>query len=130
MNIVAKKKKNSWWGVIETKEDAIAVISGSSKGFYLIAVLYCVLGYFVGSSIIFDGVLYAIFAYLLHKFKSRIAAICLLLLSLISLVSTLDNKFGSGTGGKNIILAACMIWISIRALQATFKLKKLNNKLV
>lgn len=122
---VPPKKKNAWYGKIETKEEALKVIKGASNGFYFLAVLQIVLGYFImGASAIVDGVIFAVCAFLLRKLNSRAVAIILLLLSVGGLVVTGINKFGGGTGGRNIILAVIMIWTSIRAIQATFGLRK------
>ena len=120
--------KNTWFGKIETTENALKVIKDVSNGFYFLAVLQIVLGYFImGTSAIIDGVLFAVCAFLLRKFNSRVVAIILLLLSVGGLVVTRINQFGGGTGGRNLFLAVIMIWVSIRAIQATFGLKKLQQ---
>lgn len=122
---VPPKKKNAWYGKIETKEEALKVIKDASNGFYFLAALQIVLGYFImGASAIVDGVIFAVCAFLLRKLNSRVVAIILLLLSVGGLIVTGINKFGGGTGGRNIILAVIMIWTSIRAIQATFELRK------
>ena len=122
---VPPKKKNAWYGKIETKEEALKVIKDASNGFYFLAALQVVLGYFImGTEAIIDGVLFAVCAFLLRKFNSRVVAVILLLLSIGGLVVTAINKFGGGTGGQNLILAVIMIWTSIRAIQATFGLRK------
>lgn len=119
------KKKNAWYGKIETKDEALKVIKDASNGFYFLAALQIILGYFImGTEAIIDGVLFAVCAFLLRKFNSRVVAVILLLLSIGGLVVTAINKFGGGTGGQNIILAVIMIWTSIRAIQATFGLQK------
>jgi len=56
-----------------------------------------------------------------------VVAIILLLLSVGGLVVTGINKFGGDTGGRNLFLAIIMIWVSIRAIQATFELKKFQQ---
>ena len=122
---VPPKKKNAWYGKIETKEEALKVIKDTSNGFYFLAALQIVLGYFImGTEAIIDGVIFAVCAFLLRKLNSRAVPIILLLLSVGGLVVTGINKFGGGTGGRNITLAVVMIWISIRAIQATFGLRK------
>lgn len=121
-------KKNVWFGKIETKEEAIKVIKDSSNGFYFLAALQIVISYFLlGLPSIIDGVIFAVFAFLLRQFKSMVVAVLLLLLSVGGLVVTGINKFGGGTGGQNLILAVIMIWVSVRAIQATFGLKKFQQ---
>lgn len=122
------KKKNRLFGKIETWEDAIKVIKDVSNAFYFLAALQMVLGYFIiGAATIIDGVVFAACAFLLRKFHSRIVAVILLLLSIGTLVATVLNKFGTSTGGKNVFLAVITIWVSIRAIQATFSLKKFQQ---
>jgi cobalamin synthase len=122
------RKNNTWFGKIGSKEDAIKVIKDSSNGFYFLAALQIIIGYFVlGLTTIIDGVIIAVLAFVLWKFRSIVAAVFLLLFSIVSIVVTAINQFGGGTGGSNTILAVLMIWISIRAVQATFKLHKLEK---
>lgn len=124
-------KKNSWFGKIETQDEALEVIKGVSIGFYFLAVLQIVIGYFlIGLESIIDGVIYAVLAFLLRKFNSRVVAVILLLISIASIVFTGINQFAGGTGGKNTILAVITVWASIRAIQATFKLHKLQHQVV
>ena len=125
---VPPKKKNAWYGKIETKEDALKVIKDASNGFYFLAVLQIALGYFImGTEAIIDGAIFAVCAFLLRKFNSRVVAVILLLLSIGGLIVTGMNKFSGGAGGQNLILAIIMIWVSIRAIQATFGLKKFQQ---
>ena len=125
---VPPKKKNAWFGKIETRDEALKVIKDTSNGFYFLAALQIVLGYFImGTEAIIDGVIFAVCAFLLRKFNSRVVAVILLLLSIGGLVVTGINKFGGGTGGRNLFLAVIMIWISVRAIQATFGLKKFQQ---
>lgn len=122
------KKKNTWFGKIETRNEALKVIKDTSNSFYLLAILQTILGYFIiGIWSITDGIVFAVCAFLLRKFNSRIVAIILLLLSVSGLVITGMNKFDDGAGGRNLFLAVIMIWVSIRAIQATFELKKVKQ---
>ena len=121
-------KKNAWFGKIETKEEAIKVIKNSSNGFYFLAALQIVIGYFLlGLPAIIDGVMFGVLAFLLRQFRSMVVAVLLLLLSVGGVVVTAMNQFGGGTGGRNTILALIIIWVSVRAMQATFKLHKLEK---
>lgn len=121
-------KKNNWFGKIETREEALKVIKDSSIGFYFLALLQIVIGYFLlEASAIIDGVIFAILAFLLRKFNSMVIAILLLLLSVAAVVVTGINKFGGGSGGRNMTLAIIMIWVSVRAVQASIKLHKLGK---
>jgi cobalamin synthase len=120
-----KPKKRDIFSKIETREEALKTIKDTTIGFYFIAILHIVLGYFVGLPVMIDGVLYAVLGFLLQKFNSRIVAVLLLIVSGIALITTVINRFGGGTGGRNILLAIIVLWASIRAVQATFKLQSL-----
>jgi len=119
-----KKKKAGLFTKIEGKDDALKTIKDSSMGFFFIAALQAVLGYFIAPSLIIDAVLYAVLAGILLKWKSRVAAVLLLLLGGAALVMTVLNKAGvTAEGGNNIILALIIFWAAIRAVEATFKLR-------
>lgn len=120
--------KNAWFGKIETKEEALKAIKDASNGFYFLAVLQITVGYFfLGVLVMIDGVIFAILAFLLRKFNSTAVAVLLLLLTIVGAVVTGINKFEGGAGGKNVILAVIIILMSVRAMQATIKLHKLEK---
>jgi hypothetical protein len=120
----AEKKKSGMFAKIESREDAQKMVRDAAYAFYFTAALQGVIGYFILKSMIADGVLYAVLAFSLHKSSSRIAAVLLFLLTLISFVVTIMNKIGAtNQGGGNIFLASIVLIISVRAIEATFKLR-------
>ena len=120
-----KPKKQGFFSKIETEEDARKTIKETAIAFYVLGGLQIILSTFIGVSAIIDGALYVIFAFWLQKSNSRIVAVILLVLSGIGLIVTAINRFGGGQGGRNIFLALVVMWASIRAVQATFKLQSL-----
>lgn len=119
-----KKKKSSMFAKIESRDDALKVIKDTSIGFFFIAVLQAGLGFFIAPSLMIDAVLYAILAGVLLKWKSRIAAVLLLLLAGGALVMTSLNMIGAtAMGGSNIILGLVILWAAVRAVEATFRLQ-------
>jgi len=122
------KSKNKWWGKIETREEALGVIKDSANGFYCVAVIQVVIGLFLlGVGAVVDGIIFAVLAFLLKKFNTILVALILFVLSMIGVVATGVNQFGGGTGGRNMVLAIIMVWMSVRALQATARLRKLGK---
>ena len=118
-----KKKKTGLFSKITNKDEALKTIKDSSMGFFFVAALQAGLGYFIAPSLIIDGILYAVLAAILLKWKSRVAAVFLLLLGGAALVMTVLNKAGvTAEGGNNIFLAVIIFWVAIRAVEATFKL--------
>jgi len=100
------------------------MIKECSMAFLFLALLQGVIGYYLAPSLVLDAILFAVFTGILYQWKSRIAAIILLLLSLASVVVTLLTKFGYITdGGQNIFLAVIMLGAAIRSVEATFKLE-------
>jgi uncharacterized protein YkwD len=107
------------------KKDTIETISGSSLVFFLIAALQIGLGIFYDPQRILDGILYAVLAFFLYKFKSRAAAILLFLFSLAVFVLTTMNRLtGNNSGSGNVVLAVFVVIASIKAIQATFEYHK------
>jgi len=119
-----KKKKARMFAKIESRDDALQTIKDTSIGFFFIAVLQAGLGFFIAPSLMVDAVLYAILAGVLLKWKSRIAAVLLLLLAAGALAMTFLNMIGvTALGGNNVILGLLIFWAAIRAVEATFKLQ-------
>ena len=125
-DLAATKKR--WYGPIETPEDAIAVVREMAKGYFFLAGLEAILSPFIGLLALVDAGLLAILAFILIKLRSRVAAVALLVVSLLEGYQTFANRFaGERYGGTNIFLAVIMIWAGIRSVRATFKYWKLQH---
>ncbi len=84
-----------------------------------------ILAYFIKQHLIAEAVIYAILSGVLLKWKSRISAILLFLLSAGTLTTTFFNWLDIITkGGHNFFLALIMLAVAFRAVEATFKLHK------
>jgi len=114
-------------GKIETEEDALVVIQSASEGFLFIALLMSLASFILGPDYLIDGAAYAVLGLLLWRFKSRIIAVLLVLLSLLEVLVTIGNMPGA-SGGTNIFLPLIVLWVSIRAFKAASKLHELKNK--
>jgi len=120
---IEDRKKFSLLKWIDNREEALKIIKESSYVFLFIAILNGVTGFFISQLLIGYAILFSILAILLLWLKSRIVAVALLLVSVSSLVMTLLRNFNATkAGGPSIILAIIVFWISIKALEATFKL--------
>lgn len=125
------KKKDFWSGSfdkIETKEEALKTIKEVSHGLYFLTILTFI-AYFILSArfaVMFDGIVYAILAFLLYKFNSKIIAIILFLIGVIYLITFVVSKTYDNIEGAHPVLVFTMIYFGIRAVQATFKLQKLQ----
>jgi hypothetical protein len=108
------------WGKIDSKDLAQKTIKEAGYGYIFVAVLQGVAGVFLKFYVMFlDAGLFALFGFLLLKFKNRVTAFAALIFSLLNLTSTVFVRLGYYEGGRNVILALIIFWISVRAVQAT-----------
>ena len=126
-NDLTVKKNIGLSGKIETEEDALIMIQGASEGFLFIALLLCLASLFLGPDYLIDGAAYMILGLLLWRFKSRIIAVLLILLSLLKVLVTIGDLPGA-SGGTKIFLPLIVLWVSIRAFKAASKLHELKKK--
>lgn len=125
--IERKYNAKYYFGTIETADEAVLIPTDCGKMFLLLALMQAAMAYFVNVGAAFDAIAYALLGALLWKFRSRAAALALLVLSLAAIYITWMNVIGRGSGGRNIVLSILVFWFSIRAVQATFKLSKLKK---
>ncbi len=117
-------KKRGFFSKLESREDALKLVKDTSNGFFFIAALQAALAYWLGLSILFDAVIYAVGGCFLRRFNSRAAAVVLLILALVGAGVTVANRAGANLGGgNNIIVAIIVLWAAVRAVEATFKLR-------
>ncbi len=108
---------------IETVADAEGVIRTASLWVLLYAGLKAILAGFIGAALLMDALLLALVAVPLMIFKNRFAAIAMLVL--ISLV-TLDAVAQAFAGRPSlaVLIVVLLLWVSVRAVKAAFKLKR------
>ena len=119
-----KPKKMGLFSKIESQDDALKIVKDASSGFFFVAILQTAVAYWVGASLLYDAALYVVGAFFLRRFKSRVAAVGLLVLALGEFVVTVANRVGANlSGGNNILLAGIVLCVAVRAVEATFKLR-------
>ncbi|MDX2027273.1 MAG: hypothetical protein SFW62_01405 [Alphaproteobacteria bacterium] len=119
------KKKHIMFSRIENREDALKMVRDVSYGFFFVAVLQTLVGllFLHDFSVLVDAAIYVVGGLFLLRFKSRAAAVAILLMALLAAGVTGANIGSSRPyGGTNIILALIILWAAIRAVEATFKL--------
>ena len=98
------------------------MIKDTTTAFIAIAILQAILSFFVGHSILIDGIINAGGAFFLRRFNSRTAAVVLLVVAAVICRYAIANLMGAGLGtGTNILLAIIVFWAGVRAVEATFK---------
>lgn len=117
-------KRDPWalFRPISDAESCRKTLKEVSVGFYVLAAIQTVVGAFLMPGMIIDGVMIAVLAVLVQTIKSRVAAILLLLLTAVMLVTTVLTYLGiAQMGGKNLWLALIAAWCGVKAVEATFK---------
>ena len=123
-----KKQELNVWLIrpIKTIENTELVIKEVFYFFIVVAIIQILIGLLLPSLLI-DGLIFIILALLLKFTKSRIAAVLLLIMSLMAFSTTFMNKFGiTDAGGSNIYLAFVVVIGGIQAVRATFRYHKLK----
>ena len=105
-------------------ERLLGTLKKDSRLFYAISGLQILLWFFVGQLLIVDAVFNISLSYLTYRFKSRVAAILLALLTLLSAGTALLAILVMGAK-FNFVISLILLWrfgCSIRMIYATFKL--------
>ena len=122
----SKPKRNAFRNIfrkIETVSDAEGVIRSASILVLLYAGVKAILAASIDVALLWDALLLALVAVPLLIFKNRFAAIAMLVL--ISLV-TLDAVVQAFAGRPSlaVLIVVLLLWVSVRAVQAAFRLKR------
>lgn len=131
------KTKSVWFTAVTTREQALKVIKGAGIAFFVIAALLIPLGTFFivagwgldfavvrGLESLLIGVVSAALALWLILGKSRVAAVGLVILSFVLVVSGIIAIFviKAGGGGGSVV-AVIALFAAVKAVEATFKLR-------
>ncbi len=123
------EKKIAWISKIETRDDALDVVKVASYASFFLAALQLVLFLAVksASAFVVAGIVAACAAALLVH--SRAAAAALLAVSGLDALATVAKVFGAHPGmGSNVFVAAVMVWVAVRAVQATWALDRMPDE--
>ena len=118
-----EEKKKGFFAPFASRDEALKGVKEFSAAFFVIAGIQGVVGYFLAPTLIYDAVILAVLATALLLWKSRVAAVLLLVMSTIILVTTVMSRLGiADMGGSNIFLALMVFWAGTKSVEATFKL--------
>jgi len=99
-------------------------LKADSIFFYVIGGLQILLWFVLGQLMIVDGVLNITLSFLVYKFKSRVAALFLLGLTLLAILGTIAAIAAGGRGGLIFPIGMIIrLMASIRMVNAAFKLQ-------
>ncbi len=108
---------------IETVADAEGVVRTASLWVLLYAGLKVILSWSIGPALLLDALLLALAAIPLILFKNRFAAVAMLVLISLVMLDAVIQAF-TGRPSLAVLIVALLLWASVRAVQATFKLKR------
>ena len=124
------ERKIAWLAKIETRDDALEVVMVASCAFVFLAALQLVLYLVLHSSgALLDAAVLVIGAAALFFMHSRPAAAVLLAVSCVEALATVAKIFGAHPGiGSNVVVAGLMVWVAVRAVQATWALDRMPDE--
>src|SRR4051794_12438190 len=108
------------------KEKLLKDLKSNTGFFYFVGGLQILVWFFIGQLLIVDGVLNIGLAYLARRFRSRAAAVVLLILTLLSVVGAfyMVGSTGRMPGVVFPLVIIFRVLASARIVSATFKLRK------
>jgi hypothetical protein len=107
------------------KEHLLTTLKKDSWLFYVIGGLQMVLWLVIGNLLIIDGFLNIGLSFLAHKFRSRVAAVLLLCVTVLSVIAAIFMMMMTGAA-PSLLMPVAMIFrlvASIRMVYTTFKLR-------
>jgi hypothetical protein len=117
------RKRARLFSSIKTREDALQMINDAAIGFFLVAGVQAGILLLTQHPVSMMALIYALLAVVLLKWKSRVVAILLFVAAATSLIMIILNLLGVLTeGDTNLVLTLLLLWVAIRAVEATFKL--------
>ena len=120
---MSESRRRGIFSLIRSREDALNVVTDTSIVFLLVAAFLATLYVIEGERILLHVGLFGFLGVLLWRFKSPVAAITLLLESLMWLFVTLALLLDTGeVNWIFVVITAIVIATSIRAAEATLKL--------
>jgi hypothetical protein len=127
MTVGMMETKIAWISSIETREDALAVVKQGAVAFFFLAALHVLLYLVLKSYVpLIDAAAIVVGALAIRELHSRPAALILVAISCAEAGVTFANELGANLGGgSNIVLAALMVWVSVRTLQAISALERM-----
>lgn len=123
MNNTGLEEKNE--EIPFSHETVLGVMRDMSIALLVISAVYAVMSIFSSTIVIlWEGTVTGVLALILIRTRSQIAALLLIVMSLIALLNGIMNLLGViSLGVRNIPLALISLWCAWRCLQAASELK-------
>lgn len=119
----AGKQRSPWLSRIGSRAEARAMTKETAFALLFLALLQIGFSFMYGFTLLIHAAILVTGSVALLHWRSRTAAVALLLYALVGAGLTLAIKSGIPVeGNKNLSLALIVIWTSIKAVEASFKL--------
>lgn len=116
--------KLGFFGKIRQEEDAVKIVRAASLAFLAVGCFFMIVSIWHGPEVWVHGIAYVVLGFLLRQFRSRVIASLLVLLGLVTVLLQLRVFSGHPmSAGLSIIVAAIVVFLAVRAMEATMKLR-------
>lgn len=120
---MSQARRRGIFSLIQSRQDALHVVTDASVVFLLVAAFLAGLFVFEGERSLLDVGLFGILGFLLWRYKSALAAVTLLLVSLMRVFVTVAQTLDTGEVNWTMVAVTVIVIVtSIRAMEATLKL--------
>jgi len=110
---------------IREEEDAAKIVRAGSLVFLAAGLFFTIASFWSDREIWLHGAAYIVLGFLLRQFKSRVIASILFVLVLATLLQQIQLfPHRQYAAGASIIIAAVLVFVGVRAIEATHKLRK------
>jgi hypothetical protein len=123
----AQGSRLGFFDKIRHEEDAVKIVHAASLVFLAVGLFLSIVSLWTGFEIWMHGLAYVVLGFLLRQFRSRVIATLLVLV--VVLMAALELRLFRGQlypAAITILVAAILVWIGARAVEATVKLKAKN----
>lgn len=121
---MADKKYSAWLARIDKPETASSMARECAIAMLFWAAVQAAFSFKYGNSLLIHAAILTVGGLCLLRWKSRAAALALLLYALAGAGITLAIRSGVALeGGENLSLALLILWTSVKSVEATFRLQ-------
>lgn len=111
------------FSIIRSRNDALRVVRGAALSFYAVAIALVITAWYRGWQDLVDAGFYVMLASLMWRFKSPLAAFCLLMIGVMRFFVTIGMLLETEqVVWVYVIVTVTVIFAAIRSIEATLKL--------
>lgn len=111
------------FSIIRKRDDALRVIRGAALTFYAVTIALVITAWYRGWQDLVDAGFYVVLASLMWRFKSPLAAFCLLMIGVMRFFVTVGMLLETEqVVWIYVIVTITVIFAAIRSIEATLKL--------